>query len=429
MTGGLRRWLRGLGCAAVVAVGLVWTGAGLAGWHSERLAASLEAGRSRPEAGLAAPAWADAPPRAAARRLLARGLARDLALADVLLERSARARPLYAPTWLARAELDLRSGRPEQAARHAALAAQLWPHRPRLLWRVAVLRAQLGDRAGALDALCAYLRAEPTRVLRAAWLARRLESDPEILVERLASAAAPGVPVEEHLIALLGASVGHPDPALARTIWARLPPPARRERGSAALYAEALLQAGAVDEAVAAWAHVAGDEIARSGLTDPGFEEPPQQGGLGWRIRSVPGLEWTRDAQVRHGGDFSLRIALTGAVDPGHWSAVQLVPVEPGAAYRLAFYWRGRELPGRSGPYVEVASRRGERPLRVSAPPRGGSWDWRRVEIGFVAPEATRLVELRIRRDPDPTAGPRVKGCVWIDDVDLRPLRPETVRG
>jgi hypothetical protein len=104
---------------------------------------------------------------------------------EALLRWSARARPLYAPTWLTLAELAHREGRFEQADAYAERSMALWPGRPRLVWNVAVLRVEMGDSEGALRGLRAFLSITERTIPQVVLVAERLEPDPRALVSRL----------------------------------------------------------------------------------------------------------------------------------------------------------------------------------------------------------------------------------------------------
>jgi hypothetical protein len=168
----------------VVCSTALWIAAGAAPWWisicEERAAAGEMA------ASAAFPwTWADAPARVAARRMLLEGYRVREAEIEALLRWSARARPLYAPTWLTLAELAYREGRSEQADAYAERSMTLWPGRPRLVWKVAVLRVEMGDSEGAFRALRAYLRITERTIPQVVLVAERLEPDPRALVSRL----------------------------------------------------------------------------------------------------------------------------------------------------------------------------------------------------------------------------------------------------
>jgi hypothetical protein len=280
----------------------LWVLAGTAAWRSERLAA--RAGLPGVEVG-AAPGlvWADAPSRIAARRLLLDGGFDGLTSAASLLERSVRARPLYAPSWLARAECALRRDRRDRARDYASVSAALWPRRERILWRVAMLLSEIGDQDGAFETLRDYLGVTVSGVGPAVWVAERLEPDPARRAARLLPDrdTGPGE-ADAYLERLLQVAVSTPSVEFVRPLWGALSAPARADRRRIALYVDALIAAGATEDAIAAWRRHHPSARSAHGVTNPGFEEPLARGGLGWRI---VGLLGTRDSDVRHAGGHS----------------------------------------------------------------------------------------------------------------------------
>ena len=187
-------------------------------------------------------------------------------------------------------------------------------------------------------------------------------------------------------------------------------------------YVEAQVAAGWIDAALSVWRRHGTDGLTEHGVSNPGFEEPPSQGGLGWRIGSPPGASWTRDEEIRHGGRYSLRVSFEGSENVSYLHAAQVTVVEPARRYRLSGQWRGRDLTTRSGPYLELVAHQSDAQLRVAGRPRIGSWDWEPIEISFRVPEETRLVEIRLRRDASDGPDRGMAGEVWLDDLALTPL-------
>lgn len=414
--------VRVAGCACLLFGAAVWIGAGGLPWLSER----WEAEALRNAADAVPPprlAWVDAPARAHARRNLALGRLGQRATTRALLEHAARARPLYAPTWLALAELAHRSGDPEGGDRFARLAAALWPHRERLLWRIAGLRAEMGDREGTLGLFRSILRSRPERVESLLAVARRLEPDPILLVAELVPEKDRRTPAaDDALTRMLGVAASWKAGALARALWQALSPARQGERTAATLYVDAQLAAGWIDEALPVWKRLGTGGLAEHGISNPGFEEHPAQRGLGWRIWAAPGTSWTRDGAIRHGGQYSLRVSFEGTEDVSYLHAAQVTVVKPARSYRLSGHWRGQDLTTPSGPFLEVVAHQSHAWLQAAGRPRVGSWDWEPFALAFRVPEGTRLVEIRLRREPsgDPNRG--IAGQLWLDDLTLAPL-------
>jgi hypothetical protein len=395
---------------------------------SEQLAAVMALEGADPAAAHAL-AWADAPARTAARRLLYEGRLGREATGESLFEHSVRARPLYAPTWLARGEWALRHGRRDRADAYATVAAALWPHRERLLWRVVMLRTQMADREGAFRALREYLRLTSSGIGPAIWIAERLEPDPA----RRAAWLLPNRDLspreaDAYMRRLLRVAGPIRSAAFTHRIWAGIHEPLRQDRTLVGLYVDALISSQAIEDAISAWRRHGAPGETGLPISNPGFEQPLAQGGLGWRIGDRRAASWERDRAVRHKGAFSLRISFEGTDDRLSQYASQILPVQPDRAYRLSGYWRGRQLTT-SGAYVEVRSRDAGDRLHVSNRAKLGSWDWETFGLDFRVPSKTHLVEIRIRSDAPDGPVRALAGSLWLDDLTLETLGKDRLDG
>jgi hypothetical protein len=402
---------------------VLWIAAAAAPWWSDVLEARVGAALPGADSTVLGPGWMDAPARRAARRALFEDPGEDLGAIEAQLEQSLRARPLYAPTWLARAELELRRGEPEAAGRFATVATSLWPHRRRLVWRVAALRAELGDRGGTLRALGRYLTLPGADAVRAAWVAERLEPETgRWLAELLPPGSRETGAIDADLWRLLHRAARQGDAAAARAVWGVFSEAARQSHRVVDLYVDALLAGDEPEEAIAAWERFRGPH-AGGVLTNGDFERELSHRGFGWRVAAPLGSSWTRDADVHWSGEHSLRIAFDGPEDVAFHHAAQRVPVRGGMRYRLTGRWRGDGITGFQGPYVEVVSGMGPAGKRSAFDGLTGSWDWTRFELEFDVPREQRMLEVRIRRDRQ--RGSRLAGQLWLDDLHLAPLEGE----
>jgi hypothetical protein len=106
----------------------------------------------------------------------------------------------------------------------------------------------------------------------------------------------------------------------------------------------------------------------------------------------------------------------------------QILPVEPGLAYRLTYSSRASGIPAASGLRWHVGDLATGREL--STTPVGGAGDaWREETLGFVAPADTggvRLV-LEYRRASGTT---RIEGTLWLRQIStsLEPERPKAAQ-
>jgi len=404
-----------------------WIGVGCLPWLSSSWTQAVQRDGVEPERLMWLP-WLDAPARGFARRELQRGSALRDDTARKLLEQSARARPLYAPTWLLLAELAWRAGETGRARELAHIAVSLWPGREHLLWSAVALAAEMDEREAALRLLARIFSAAPERVDRVVFVGRRLEPDAARLLDGLVPEAERATPSGQACaIQLLANAARVGDAALAEAAWRALDAPARGRRDVLELHVDALLASGRLGEAVALWTQLAPPGLAARGLTDPGFEEAFSQHGLGWRVGSTAGARSERDPRVRREGRFSLGVRFSGGEDVSYLHAAQAFPVEPERSYRLRGWWRGEELTTPSGPYLEVVSRSAAGWLQARSAPRLGTWDWSLFEIEFQVPRGVRLLEVRLRRDPVGEARRGLSGRLWLDDLSLLPEAGEPV--
>jgi len=401
--------------AAALAVFLFWLYAALLPWRAERLAQQVASGKI-PVTAVPALPGADAAPRIALERMLLQGPL-DPEIAAEYFERSLKARPLYAPTWLLGAELALRSGDTATAATRAATAARLWPTRPEFQWRVAMFQVRAGDTDAAMSALRAYLSAEPKGVTRAAAVARRLVQDRDALVAAL-------LPREQNagdravlLRGLVHFARQTRDVALADAIWSAAP----QARSDAALvfpYIDLMIAAGERERAQRAWQAMGGHTVALGRISNGGFETPPANGGLGWRLVRLDGVQAAVGREYAYGGSHALELRFDGSANLDYAHAYQVVPVEGGRAYRLTAWWRGEEVTTRSGVFVELVSD-GERRAAVHSEARYGSWEWQPVTATVRTPDDARFLTVRVRRARTDALDRLISGRVWFDDFSL----------
>ena len=111
----------------LLAIFFGWLYAALLPWRAYQLAEGVKSGVIPPRA-VPSLRWADEAPRVAAQNLLWSGSGNEQIIEDYL-RRSIIARPLYAPTWLNRAEHALRMGDREAADHYGDVARTLWPTR------------------------------------------------------------------------------------------------------------------------------------------------------------------------------------------------------------------------------------------------------------------------------------------------------------
>ena len=418
------RWPRILSCVAVLAICAGLVTFGTLPWREQQVTKRIAAGGA-PRIEIP---WAAVAARRAARRLLLHE-ADDRAPGAVrLLEYSTRVRPLHAPSWLDRALAESSRGESAAARRHLDVSEVLWPARRRHLWRLARARIHTADRDGALRALRNVLRVDPERTLEAFALARRVEVDPAEQIRQLLPRGRDEKGREGHLARLLRRKCEPEHRELVEAAWLSLSPQSRSDRQLTSFYVGCLVDLREWDRAGALWDPHAPASRATASITNGDFELPPVQSGLGWRIGTPPGASWRRDERVVYEGASSLRLDFDGSPDLDYHHASQLVLVSPGQRYRLTARWKGEGLESFSRPYLEVASREPGQSLRVTSPaPQEPRWDWQPLAIDFQTGDRTRLLLVRLRRDPGAQAGDRISGRLWLDALRLEPRDAEAM--
>ena len=430
MTGLLRRLVL---LAAIASIVGVWVAAAAhEWWFGEHQHARSAVGQPSDPQALAAlsPVWGDAnAARRRAQMFAASGDPAQLALAETLVAASLRLRPLHAPTWLDRAELQYALGDVDAAQRSIAIARALWPGRPVLLDRAVRLLVDMAPSDVALVALMDYWTVAPQDSARTLALARQLTDDPDVLVaaaeevwrERPKTARADQA-------ALMRAAQDAGDRRLAERLWQRLPADSRADESILFPYLQLLVAQDAALEANAVWHDAAGDP---PGVVNGDFEQPlvplgpdfqPGWATPGWRYRPTgQGYRIGRDASDVAGGAFSLRIDFAGTENVQLREPSQVIRVRPGTRYRLRGTWAGEGLSTRSGVHVVLEGVDARPPLRVHTQARWGSWDWTRFELDIDVPDDVVLLRLSVGRDRTNALDRRIAGTLWLDDLGLQP--------
>jgi tetratricopeptide (TPR) repeat protein len=171
----------------------------------------------------------------------------------------------------------------------------------------------------------------------------------------------------------------------------------------------------------------AGSSEASAGVgrfTEPGFEGRvnTSESGFGWRQeREFEGVTLSLDAQAPNSGARSLLVEWKGHANPGVNVISQLVPVEPGAHYRLGFSARTENVKTGGPPFVVVSDASGPdaRVLAQSKTLPQGTNGWQEYEVEFVSPAKTEAVLVSLQRQPCETSPCPMFGRVWLDDFSL----------
>ncbi|HXZ27006.1 MAG TPA: hypothetical protein VEG08_03295 [Terriglobales bacterium] len=306
----------------------------------------------------------------------------------------------------------------ERAAVERALAAD--PTTPEVAWDAANFYFALGETAAGLAQLRLVFQYQPWAELDGMQLAWRATRDPA----RIVRDALPDDP--EVRLAFLKFLLQQNEPGAAAQVWDQVSAAGRPFDAKLALpYAQYLLDQKQVDAAQQVWRELAGvdrsfaaylpsSELAVNG----GFEHEMLNTGFDWRYQPVAHVSLAIDSSEAHGGEHALMIGFDGGPvrEVGLW---QLVPVRPGTTYDLSVWSQAREWAGVGGLRVAVEDAFDHTPCG-SGELLATTAGWRQSSFSFTTPPQTRLVMVKLVRDP---AGEVLAGRFWLDDVSLNPAR------
>jgi hypothetical protein len=166
------------------------------------------------------------------------------------------------------------------------------------------------------------------------------------------------------------------------------------------------------------------ENVQTGQVTNGGFEEEigaADKDNFGWAVTPVVQAQIGLDPRTIHSGARSLRVSFNAPSSITFANVSQLVPVEPGARYRLEFFVRTENLKSVATLVIDVVSGAPDgRVLATSAPAPVGTSDWQQVAVEFAAPTNADGVVLRIRRQPCTDEACPIFGKIWYDDFSLQ---------
>ena len=193
------------------------------------------------------------------------------------------------------------------------------------------------------------------------------------------------------------------------------------ESKDALFFIDSLLAQNDVDAATQAWRQLAARDTdlaqrsARGNLiSNAGFERSILNGGFDWIYKPVDGIDVSVDTAEFHGGSRSLAVSFD-TENLGVTGLKQFVPVEPGSHYTFSAWIRGDSIETANGPRFAFSDTRTHQ-MVFNSDDALGSFPWRSVSGEFNTAPGTNLLELSIVRNP---ANGRVRGKIWIDDLEL----------
>jgi hypothetical protein len=338
------------------------------------------------------------------------------------LEHAARLNPHAAPIWLDLAMAYEAGGKVQQAAEAYRRAREAFPRSADVSW-------QYGN----------FLLRQGKPELAAASVQRALQVHPELLMTALGEFARAGYPpawLVEHVLppqpsAALRAvefflAQGDLDGALlawGRAVSQQAPVPLPQSVG----LVTALLNGHRFAAARTAWQQalqMAGIALPdeRQPVYNGDFERDPLNGGFDWHLEQAPGVRVELDPVVTCSGHRSVRLRFDGTQNVAFQHVYELVPVRPGARYRLRACVRTQGLTTDQGIWLAVTPV--DQPDRIlgATSPLTGTQPWHEVEAELTVCSECPVVVLSIRRSLSSHLDNQIAGTAWVDRVRLEAM-------
>ena len=142
-------------------------------------------------------------------------------------------------------------------------------------------------------------------------------------------------------------------------------------------------------------------------------------GGFDWQYRQSKEVALALDPTQSHGGHRSLLITFDArAIDDA--GVGQVIAVKPSTHYEFSAYFKSDDMQGAGGPRFVLQDLYSEATYFSSDELKNADF-WKLVDGSFVTGPDTRLLLLRVKRDPP---GLPIRGKLWIDTIRLAAQEP-----
>jgi tetratricopeptide (TPR) repeat protein len=155
------------------------------------------------------------------------------------------------------------------------------------------------------------------------------------------------------------------------------------------------------------------------------FEYDAEMGRFDWRMNSSPAVQVWLDTSERYRGNRSLLLDFKQYQEVHFGGVTHDLWVEPSTRYRLWFYYKTEKMPQINGLTVVLSEAEAPAQFNAQSEPLGNESQWTRKEILFETPPETRILRLRIVREPVGKLYDYIQGRVWFDSFGLESLLTE----
>ncbi|HEV2272729.1 MAG TPA: carbohydrate binding domain-containing protein [Acidobacteriaceae bacterium] len=349
------------------------------------------------------------------RQLALSGTSVNEAISDY--RTAVRLNPYEARYWLDLAGAYQFTGDTTEQAASVLHAVEADPTTPHIAWEAANFFLVQGDLEKSLRYFQVVLGNDPEAVGSVLELCWRASGDATQIMDH----ALP--PRADLYLSFLGLLVTRQQVAAAESVWNRLIELKQPFSATPALpYFRLLIAQHEVDAAKTAWQQLAKVDPSlepylpsqRNLVVNGGFEENLLNGGFDWWFQSYSHAELNIDTNEFRTGTRSLSVTFDGQSVPGP-QLVQFIPVKPNTSYEFSVESRTQDIDTASGPRFAITDAYTNQSY-VLTDDTLGSTPWRIQEARFQTGSNTKLVMLKIVRDPPQ---PLIRGKMWIDDVML----------
>ena len=345
----------------------------------------------------------------------------DLESLALQAQKNISQRPLLAYSWLDLAEIKYRQGEDIQAVNEYVSKAQsLWPTTSHSLYLVASFLLKTGELDKSIQAFGQFLETRPSQVPAILSITPLLEPDTDQLVEFLFSDSPTGKANRAKIIKrAFNYSIKHKKSGLAASIWNKFNSTLLEDNELVVDYIKYLIRQNQIKQALAIWKSYFGEQQIVETFLNSGFESEMIQTGFGWKIANSKEFEWGIDNEIAYQGERSFMLKFSGESNIHFHHIEQLIPVVPGAKYRLSTYWRGQNITTRSTPHIELSAVHSDEPATVRTKTKRGNWSWEKLEAELEIPQDSSLLRVRIRRNKTKSLDKNISGSVWFDDFKI----------
>jgi len=310
----------------------------------------------------------------------------------------------------------------QQNALENAIAAE--PTTPDVAWEAANFFVVQGDTDKALHELRVVLANDPYLPSAALPLCWRIQPDVDVL---LGDVVPPLTSVNSTFLEFL---VSKGETAAAAKVWqrlARINQPV--ERRYVFGYLRYLFAHHEADQARLVWQQAASladlssyQPSTENLVVNGDFNLDMLNGGFDWLYRKSSDVSLMLDPTQFHTGHSSLYLAFDsrGIEDAG---IRQIIAVQPNTSYQFSAYFKAEDIEGAGGPRFVVQDLYNAKTFFASEYLTDVDF-WKQVTGTFTTDDETKLVVLRVQRDPPRSP---IKGRLWIDTLSLAPTRPPEV--